>query len=162
MVGLSFWCCFFFWLAFSVIAISEISKATSSPSFSTSQKKITYIYINISLACRTLGLRCYFLHTSLPQVCTLTSIFFWLMFFWLEQWPSLKRRDSSESTEILPPMSASGLVWSYLSWEQSVLHQHPEIAEKKNQSEWRGSTTYHISQKNIYLSTDSWKALKKD
>lgn len=81
MVGLSFWCYFFFWLAFSVIAISEISKATSSPSFSTSQKKITYIYINISLACRTLGLRCYFLHTSLPQVCTLTSIFFWLMFF---------------------------------------------------------------------------------
>ena len=63
------------------LAISEKSKATSSPSFSTSQKKITFIYINISLPCRTLGLRCYLLHTSLPQVCTLTSIFFWVDVF---------------------------------------------------------------------------------
>ena len=157
MVGLAFWCCFFFGLPFQLLQFLRYLKLQAVLPFQQVKKKL-HIYINISLACRTLRLRCYLLHTSLPQVCTLTSIFFWLMFFWLEQWPSLKRREFIIYRNLTSNVCIRfGLIVSFMRTVSAP--PTPWNSRKKNQSEWRGSTTYHISQKNIYFSIGSWKVL---
>ena len=150
MVGLSFWCCFFFGLPFQLLQFLRYLELQAVLPFQQVKKKITYIYINISLAhFPSTGLHLYFNFFLVDVFLT------WAMAFTKKERQFIIYRNLTSNVCI-----RFGLIVSFMRTVSAP--PTPWNSRKKNQSEWRGSTTYHLSQKNIYFSTDSWKVLKKD
>ena len=150
MIGLSFCCCFFFGLPFQLLQFLRYLELQAVLPFQQVKKKITYIYINISLAhFPSTGLHLYFNFFLVDVFLT------WAMAFTKKERQFIIYRNLTSNVCI-----RFGLIVSFMRTVSAP--PTPWNSRKKNQSEWRGSTTYHISQKNIYFSIDSRKVLKKD
>ena len=150
MIGLSFCCCFFFGLPFQLLQFLRYLELQAVLPFQQVKKKLHTYYINISLAhFPSTGLHLYFNFFLVDVFLT------WAMAFTKKERQFIIYRNLTSNVCI-----RFGLIVSFMRTVSAP--PTPWNSRKKNQSEWRGSTTYHISQKNIYFSIDSRKVLKKD